>query len=144
MNEYQGFDPSLYLEHYGVLGMKWGVRRNPQRAYSKSISKLGTLDKKASKKRFKAEKALSKGEKKLYKAEITGNTRKYNKLTRQGRKLRGKAAKFNYKAAKYEKRARKWVNRMNKTFEGVKISDVSAEQLSLGKRYSLELMERER
>lgn len=144
MNEYQAFDPTLYLEHYGVLGMKWGVRKNPQRAYSKSISKLGALDAKASKKRFKAEQKLAKAEKKLYKAERTGSDSKYAKLNRQGRKLKAKSAKLNFKAAKYEKRARKWVSQMNKTFEGVKISDVSAEQLSLGKRYSLELMERER
>lgn len=27
---YQGFDASLYLEHYGVKGMKWGVRKRIQ------------------------------------------------------------------------------------------------------------------
>lgn len=27
MNEYQAFDPTSYLEHYGVKGMRWGVRR---------------------------------------------------------------------------------------------------------------------
>lgn len=143
MSEYQVFDSTSYLEHYGVLGMKWGVRKDPQRAYSKSISKLGTLDKKAAKKRYKAERKLAKAEKSLYKAERTGSDAKYAKLNRKGRKLKAKSAKLNYKAAKYEKRARKWVSQMNKTFEGVKVSDISAEQRSLGKRYCLELMERD-
>lgn len=30
MSEYQSFDPTLYLEHYGVKGMKWGIRRSPE------------------------------------------------------------------------------------------------------------------
>lgn len=31
MSECYGFDASSYLEHYGVKGMKWGIRRSPRR-----------------------------------------------------------------------------------------------------------------
>ena len=37
------------LKHYGVLGMKWGVHRNPQRAYEKATKKLYKLNKKSQK-----------------------------------------------------------------------------------------------
>lgn len=36
-----------YLAHYGVLGMKWGVRHDPQRAYIKAANKYNKLEKKA-------------------------------------------------------------------------------------------------
>ena len=32
------------LHHYGVLGMKWGVHKNPQRAYEKAVAKQTKLN----------------------------------------------------------------------------------------------------
>lgn len=37
------------LEHYGVLGMKWGVRKDPERAYAKAKAKSEKLSKKIAK-----------------------------------------------------------------------------------------------
>lgn len=54
------------LTHYGVLGMKWGVRKNPQKAYTKSSAKLRKYNKKFSVSREKAQKAYRKAEKNLY------------------------------------------------------------------------------
>lgn len=42
-----------YLKHYGVLGMKWGVRRNRAGTISKSFNKLRRLDSDVSKKRLR-------------------------------------------------------------------------------------------
>jgi hypothetical protein len=41
-------DGSNAIAHYGVLGMKWGVRHDRQKAYDKSMGKLSKLDDKAS------------------------------------------------------------------------------------------------
>lgn len=35
------------LQHYGVLGMKWGVRKNPTKAYVKATKKQRRLDRRA-------------------------------------------------------------------------------------------------
>ena len=51
------------LMHYGVLGMKWGVRRGGQhatKAYEKASKKLNKLDQKVQKKNVKQKKAYSK------------------------------------------------------------------------------------
>ena len=36
------------LRHYGVVGMKWGVRKNPAKAYAKAYKKKTKLEKRAS------------------------------------------------------------------------------------------------
>lgn len=42
-NTFDYFDEEAYLAHYGVLGMKWGVRHDPQGAYTKAKKKLNKI-----------------------------------------------------------------------------------------------------
>lgn len=36
---YYSYEQNSELTHYGVLGMRWGVRRNPTKAYTKAKKK---------------------------------------------------------------------------------------------------------
>ena len=45
------------LKHFGVAGMKWGVRKNPSRTYGKASKKANKLNRKAAKASNKANKA---------------------------------------------------------------------------------------
>lgn len=48
------------LMHYGVIGMKWGVRRNRSGVINKAYNKLDKLDRNIAKTSAKAAKAAQK------------------------------------------------------------------------------------
>lgn len=87
------------LEHYGVLGMKWGVRKDPDRAYRKSVDKLKKLDTNADKAKIKAAKSDLKSAKKYEK--------KSAKYENKAAKLQVKSSKIGRKDSKLEMKARK-------------------------------------
>lgn len=91
-----------YLAHYGVLGMKWGVRKNPQRAYTKASKKYDKLEKKANKSLDQAGK---------YNRRRTryslGNIGNYNEA---------RAKRSWDKAYRRTKKAAKWMKAMKKEF----------------------------
>lgn len=129
------------LTHYGVLGMKWGVRKDPQRAYKKSMKKLGSLDKKAQKKSYKSAKLQMKADKAEYKSLKAWTYRGQGKKHRKSLKLKRKSTKATFKSKKYERRAMRWVNKMNQHFAGVQVYNITGDEITLGKRYCLALME---
>ena len=105
-----------YLEHYGVLGMKWGVRKNPTKTFVKSVKRLSKVQRKETKYRVKGTKLSYKGAKR-------GNAKKA-----------GKGAKLQYKAARYKKKGDKMLKAMQKVFGNITISDIDQNSLSTGEK----------
>lgn len=101
------------LYHYGVLGMKWGVRHNRAKAVEKSYKKYRKLEAKANKKRTKAHKMLAK------------------------RKVRNarKAYRMLARADKVEKKAQKWAKKSMKVLYGEKTSRLDVKSGAVGQKY---------
>ena len=138
MSDYTIVNGELY--HYGVAGMKWGVRRgNVSRAYAKAARKANKLEKKYIKTNMKAAKLEVKAAKALRKAggfSVGVDTKRNNKAVR----MQGKAAKMTYKAAKLQKKHAKWVKAMSKTFANTNVKDINPKDLDAGKKYTYMLM----
>lgn len=122
------------LMHYGVLGMKWGVRKgrtsqdykNEYAKASKKLSKINSkydnLEQKTMKKQYKLDKKLN---------SVFASNESKKKAAIELQELRRK----NYKAAR---KGHNWIKRMEKSFSKVDIS-LSDQDRKIGEKY-LEVM----
>lgn len=123
-----------YLEHYGVLGMKWGVRKDPQKAYDRANRKLSALDAKAHKAK---EKAIMKETRSVRRQQRADTAFLFGKTkARLASWAIARSEKARLKYVKKMTKAVTWYNRMQDTFKDTKVKSLNKEYVALGKKYS--------
>lgn len=118
------------LKHYGVIGMRWGSRKNPSRAYSRASKKLSKLDKRVTKSGSKVNKALRKYDKSRYGFSFDDeeDTRAKGEKVQQAQ----------YKHEKNLRKADKWVKAMQSTFSETDVK-MTSEDTAKGANYIKQL-----
>lgn len=89
--------------------MKWGVRKDPVKAFTKTYKKSQKLNKKADKYELKGKKLDYRGFKRQARARSARGIARGVKLQPKGRKLV-------YKAEKYRQKANRWTSKAKKVF----------------------------
>lgn len=113
------------LYHYGILGMRWGVRKNPYGTYKKASVEFDKRSATADKYQGIAVKKMMKADSKRY--SLFTSSKKVAKYD-------AAAQKAQHKANKKTKRAADWYKAMDKTFANTNIK-LTKEQIARGEEF---------
>ena len=115
------------LMHYGVLGMKWGVKRGKSaKVYAKASKKLSKMERKVNKTQDEVNKHMYKADK------IASRT--FFRDSSAERKYRKRAAEAQKKANGYKYKAVDWIKKMDKQLKNTP-NKLSKSQKALGEKY---------
>jgi len=110
-----------FLEHYGVIGMKWGLRKakpsSQSRAFRKSAKKALKLEKRSNKTAVKGAKLVLKG------------------VTKKKQDVYMKGLSLQLKSVKLQKKADRWEKLMRENFKDVSIDNIDEKSLKQGKAF---------
>lgn len=126
------------LMHYGVLGMKWGVRKDPAKAHAKASKKLRKLDEHVRKRQKQYDRRLSKAdtrERTLNAKRFLGKSA-YKFEMRRAYKARRRAMVTGKQLKKSQKRAQNWYKKMEKVFADIDVSTLNQQDVALGQHYA--------
>lgn len=128
------------LTHYGVLGMKWGVRKDPVKAHAKASKKLRKLDKKVQvrEKQHNRREAIANARLRTLPAKkmLFGKSAVSSREVRRTSKAIRRSQTTWRQLKKSRKLAENWYKKMEKTFANVDVSTLNPEDVELGKRYA--------
>ena len=128
------------LKHYGVLGMKWGVRKGRtaqqyQSAYKKASKKLHKIEKDYAKKEKKTIDLQSKTDKQISKMNSWATTKRGKaKAAKKLEKLMPELNAAKRKTYKAAVKGNKWCKSMEKHFSKVSI-DMAKEDAEIGRKF---------
>lgn len=154
------------LVHYGVLGMKWGIRRyqnedgtlteagkaRVNKKYSQGVKKLKKYDAKIQKLNTKKNKLDERTRKQDYRTNrpkrLLETWNGYEKRTAKSeaklRSLENKYRKTDWKSEKMYNKGTKWVEKMSKKFSNIELSSVNKDDISYVEEYLSRVMEDKR
>lgn len=120
-------DNELY--HYGVKGMKWGIRKDPARAFEKATTYADKLKNRAAAADLKSSNYHAKTVKRMARPSFTDfGVAKERRMQKKDARLEVKAKRANNKAAKFERD-------MRETFKDVHIKSIPKSTIDKGKAY---------
>ncbi len=122
------------LEHYGVLGMKWGIQKDPSKAYAKAGAKLSKLDRKAN---ISSLKSASSEQYAIKKQRRAAGAILFPKMKAKAASRATRHALKRYqRSQELQVKAFRWNEKMKKAFRNVTVSNMNPDYVSLGEKYS--------